>query len=73
MKTICLVACLAGYGGAALAQTTEPSPSRPASDREQVQADRAKAAAQEKSAPTARPWDRDVSGKRPWDRGYAPK
>ena len=36
-------------------------------DREQVKADREKAAEAEKSAPTKRPWDRDADGKRPWD------
>lgn len=52
----------------AFAQTPQPSQKLPLTDREQVQADRAKAAAEEKDAPTARPWDRDADGKRPWDK-----
>ena len=54
----------------ALAQTGVPStPAKPAlSDREQVKADRAKAAEDEKGTTTARPWDRDADGRRPWER-----
>lgn len=53
-----------------LAQTGVPSPSAkpPLSDREQVKANRAKAAEDEKAATTARPWDRDANGRRPWER-----
>ena len=40
-------------------------------DRERVQADRAKAAEDEKGAPATRPWDRDADGKRPWERQKA--
>ncbi len=50
-----------------LAQTT-PAPTAPLTDRERVQADRAKAAEDEKVAPITRPWDRDADGKRPWER-----
>lgn len=59
--------------GPVAAQTSQAQPKTPPTDREQVQADRAKAAAEEKNAPTARPWDRDASGKRPWERSSAPK
>ena len=55
------------------AQTSEAQPKPPVTDREQVQADRAKAAAEEKNAPTTRPWDRDANGKRPWERSSVPK
>jgi hypothetical protein len=55
------------------AQTSQAQPKPPVTDREQVQADRAKAAAEEKSAPTTRPWDRDASGKRPWERSSISK
>ncbi|MBR0931365.1 hypothetical protein JQ561_32560 [Bradyrhizobium diazoefficiens] len=55
------------------AQTSEAQPKPPVTDREQVQADRAKAAAEEKSAPTTRPWDRDANGKRPWERSSVTK
>jgi hypothetical protein len=52
----------------ALAQDIpSPSKARP-TDREQIQADRARVLAEEKNAPTARPWDRDPDGKRPWER-----
>ncbi|QPF81910.1 hypothetical protein IC762_19120 [Bradyrhizobium genosp. L] len=54
------------------AQTAQPSPTPP-TDRERVQADRAKAAADEKTAPSARPWDRDANGKRPWERATPAK
>lgn len=50
-----------------LAQTT-PVPAPPVTDRERVQADRAKAAEDERVAPITRPWDRDADGKRPWER-----
>jgi len=50
----------------ALAQT-KPPPKPPLTDREQVKADRAKAAEDDKTAPTSRPWDRDTDGRRPWD------
>lgn len=52
--------------GPALAQVGSPQ-KPPLTDREQVKADRAKAAEAEKSAPATRPWDRDADGKRPWD------
>ncbi|PIT04662.1 hypothetical protein TSA1_30865 [Bradyrhizobium nitroreducens] len=55
------------------AQTSEAQPKPSLTDREQVQADRAKAAVEERNAPTARPWDRDASGKRPWEKLTAPK
>ena len=55
------------------AQTDQPAPPAPLTTREQVQADRARAAAEEKSAPTARPWDRGADGKRPWERGATAK
>ena len=55
------------------AQASEAQPKPPVTDREQVQADRAKAAAEEKSAPTTRPWDRDANGKRPWERSSVTK
>jgi len=51
----------------ALAQTT-PNPTPPDTDRERVQAERAKAAEDDKVAPATRPWDRDADGKRPWER-----
>lgn len=57
----------------ASAQTEPLPPKAPITDREQVQADRARAAAEEKNAPIARPWDRGADGKRPWERGAAPK
>lgn len=50
-----------------LAQTTPPT-APPLTDRERVQADRAKVADDEKVAPITRPWDRDADGKRPWER-----
>jgi len=55
------------------AQSDQPAPPAPLTTREQVQADRARAAAEEKNAPTARPWDRGADGKRPWERGAAAK
>ena len=55
------------------AQASEAQPKPPVTDREQVQADRAKAAAEEKNAPTTRPWDRDANGKRPWERSSVTK
>ncbi|TGN89803.1 hypothetical protein EOW77_0005720 [Bradyrhizobium yuanmingense] len=51
-----------------LAQTNPVPTAPPLTDRERVQADRAKAAEDEKGAPATRPWDRDADGKRPWDR-----
>ncbi len=54
-----------------LAQTTPVPSTPPLTDRERVQADRAKAAEDEKVAPTTRPWDRDLDGKRPWERKSA--
>jgi len=57
----------------ASAQSESVPPKAPLTDRERVQADRARAAAEEKDAPTARPWDRGADGKRPWDRGAAAK
>lgn len=51
-----------------LAQAEQPTGKLPLSDREQVKSDRARAAEEEKSATTARPWDRDADGKRPWER-----
>jgi hypothetical protein len=65
MKKIVLIALVITFP--AIAQTDQ-RPSEPRTDREQVQADRAKAAADEKSAPATRPWDRDADGKRPWER-----
>jgi hypothetical protein len=56
-----------------LAQGEPVPPKAPITDREQVQADRARAASEEKNAPTARPWDRGADGKRPWERGAPPK
>jgi hypothetical protein len=56
-----------------LAQSEPVPPKAPITDREQVQADRARAASEEKNAPTARPWDRGADGKRPWDRGAQAK
>jgi hypothetical protein len=55
-----------------LAQTTPVPTAPPLTDRERVQADRAKVADDEKVAPITRPWDRDADGKRPWER-KAPK
>jgi hypothetical protein len=55
------------------AQNDPSPPKAPLSDREVVQADRARAAVEEKNAPTARPWDRGADGKRPWDRGSPTK
>jgi len=51
----------------AMAQTGVPATKPLVSDREQVKADRAKAAEDDKGATTARPWDRDANGKRPWE------
>ncbi|MEY9184482.1 hypothetical protein ABIG06_006071 [Bradyrhizobium sp. USDA 326] len=51
-----------------LAQTTPVPTAPPLTDRERVQADRARAAEDEKVAPISRPWDRDADGKRPWER-----
>lgn len=51
-----------------LAQTTSVPGAPPLTDRERVQADRAKAAEEERVAPITRPWDRDADGKRPWER-----
>ncbi|MCK1360026.1 hypothetical protein [Bradyrhizobium sp. 199] len=67
-----LIAALLAMGPVA-AQTSDAQPKPPVTDREQVQADRAKAAAEEKSAPTIRPWDRDANGKRPWERSSVSK
>lgn len=50
-----------------LAQTA-PIATSPLTDRQRVQADRAKAAEDERVAPNTRPWDRDADGKRPWER-----
>lgn len=52
----------------AMAQTGVPAAKPLVSDREQVKADRAKAAEDDKGATTARPWDRDADGRRPWER-----
>ncbi len=52
----------------AVAQTVEPSPKPPLTDRERIQADRARAAAEERNGSAARPWDRDANGKRPWQK-----
>ena len=57
----------------AASQTSQAQPKPPVTDREQVQADRARAAAEEKNAPTTRPWDRDANGKRPWERSTITK
>ncbi|MEW6147811.1 MAG: hypothetical protein ACOY3N_06480 [Bradyrhizobium sp.] len=54
-----------------LGQTTPVLTVPPPTDRERVQADRAKAAEDEKVAPITRPWDRDADGKRPWERKSA--
>ncbi|WP_246789701.1 hypothetical protein [Bradyrhizobium sp. CCBAU 51765] len=51
-----------------LAQTTPVPTAPPLTDRERVQAERAKAAEAERVAPITRPWDRDADGKRPWER-----
>jgi len=51
-----------------LAQTTPVPAPPPLTDRERVQADRSKAAEDERLAPITRPWDRDADGKRPWER-----
>lgn len=51
----------------AVAQTAQ-MPAPPATDRERVQAERAKEAQDDKVAPATRPWDRDADGKRPWER-----
>ena len=61
-----LIAALLTIGPVA-AQTPQTQPKPRLTDREQVQSDRAEAAAEEKDAPTARPWDRDANGKRPWE------
>jgi hypothetical protein len=50
------------------AQTQPPAPVAPAAHREQIRADRAKAAEDEKNGSTARPWARDADGKRPWEK-----
>jgi hypothetical protein len=55
------------------AQSEPLPPKAPLTDREQVQADRARAVVEEKNAPTSRPWDRGADGKRPWERGAPPK
>ncbi len=71
MKKIILATLLITTPAAA---QNEPLPPKASiTDRERVQADRARAAADEKDAPTARPWDRGADGKRPWERGAAPK
>jgi hypothetical protein len=57
-----------------LAQIDSSPPTPPLTDREQIQADRARAVAQERADPLARPWDRDAVGKRPWERDeHAPR
>lgn len=66
MNRLLIIALLATSPVAA--QTAQPSPKPLLTDREQIQADRAKAAAVEKSDPAARPWDRDADGKRPWEK-----
>lgn len=65
-KLITIIALLIAFP--AFAQNIASPPKGPITDREQVQSDRAKAAADEKTAPTTRPWDRDADGKRPWER-----
>ena len=73
-RPFCLPLCAALLAMAPVAaQTSQVEPKPPVTDREQVQADRAKAAAEEKSAPTTRPWDRDPNGKRPWERSSVSK
>jgi hypothetical protein len=71
MKKFILAMLLIATSG--LAQSEPVPPKAPITDREQVQADRARAASEEKNAPTARPWDRGADGKRPWDRGAQAK
>jgi hypothetical protein len=71
MKKFILAMLLIATSG--LAQSEPVPPKAPITDREQVQADRARAASEEKNAPTARPWDRGADGKRPWERGAPPK
>ena len=66
MTRLLIIALLAVFPVGA--QTVQPAPKLPLTDREQIQADRARAAAEEKNAPTARPWDRGADGKRPWDK-----
>ncbi len=45
-----------------------PLPKEELSIHDQIKAARAKQAADEKIAPSGRPWDRDADGKRPWDK-----
>ncbi|MET4359707.1 hypothetical protein ABIB06_000279 [Bradyrhizobium sp. LB8.2] len=71
MKKFILAMLLIATSG--LARSEPVPPKAPITDREQVQADRARAASEEKNAPTARPWDRGADGKRPWDRGAQAK
>jgi hypothetical protein len=73
MKNILLVLLLS-LSAAAHAETALPPPDRTSeshdgkiSFREQIKADRAKAAAELEAPGTARPWDKDVNGLRPWE------
>ena len=69
MRTVFLLVLLS-LGTFVRAQTL--SPSEGPSFREQIKADRAKAAAEELVAAPARPWDRDARGRRYWDRESEP-
>ena len=73
MKNILLVLLLS-LSAAAQTETALPPPDRTSespdgkiSFREQIKADRAKAAAESETPGTARPWDKDVNGLRPWE------
>ncbi|MGY8681228.1 hypothetical protein Q2941_26045 [Bradyrhizobium sp. UFLA05-153] len=70
MKKIFLLVLLSLLPSGALSQTAPPSETQ--SFRDQIKADRARAAAEEKSADPARPWDRDAHGRRFWDRESEP-
>ena len=68
-RTLALVAVLSLLASAARSEDkVEPATPKPEmSTRERIVTDRAKADAEIKEQGSARPWDRDASGKRPWD------
>lgn len=65
MKFIIALATLTTLAGSASAQDAPP---KEVSIRDQIKADRAKDAVDNKTSGIARPWDRDSNGKRPWDK-----
>jgi hypothetical protein len=70
MKTLLLIVALWLPVVGHAAETT--SPNSTLSSHDQIKADRAKYDANEKKAPSERPWDRGTDGKRPWERSEPP-